>query len=150
MFFADILHADGQIVQDIVFIAIFIGSVFAYAKGHVPQQTIKNLKDLSDAQAKSIIELREQVKENTKAHVSETLELNKAIADLQGQIKVYKELPLRELADGIKKVSEGQTAISDNQTKLYTLLEKSAIVAHSDTQDAAAKVKKVKEDLQSA
>jgi metal-dependent amidase/aminoacylase/carboxypeptidase family protein len=122
---------NGQIVQDVIIGITLVGGVLLYLKGHVPQQTIKNLEAANDSyvkldatRQKSIEALELKVKEIIDRHTAEKLEWTQAVAELQGQIKVYKELPLRELADGIAKVVDisKENAIS-NQHILETLRE---------------------------
>jgi len=105
------IELNSQYVQDFVALVIFTGSVLVYRNGRIPQQTIKNLEDsnksyieLDKARQAAIDALEKKVQDVTDKHTAERLELNKAISTLEGQIQVYKELPLRELADGIKEV----------------------------------------------
>ena len=138
---------NGQTIQDILIAIALIGGVFVYARGRIPQQTIKNLAEsnksyvtLDLARQTSIKNLELQIKSVIDKHNEERLELNKAIADLQGQVKVYKELPLRELADGIKDVVIGNKAI-------LNVLQKSAKTLTTATADAAIHVEEVRQDL---
>ena len=138
---------NGQTVQDLIIGIGLIGGVLLYLKGHVPQQTIKNLEAANDSyvkldatRQKSIEALEQKVKEVIDKHAAEKLEWTKAISDLQGQIKVYKELPLRELADGIREVVNGNNAI-------FGVLQASATTLAIDTKDAAIHVNEVRQDL---
>lgn len=83
----------------------------------IPKQTITNYEQLSIAQEKRIAALEEQSKVDHKNH----LENIKAIADLQGQIKVYKELPLQEMAKAI-----------ESNRQILLSLQRSAMIASED------------------
>jgi hypothetical protein len=110
-----------QLVQDIVAGIVLIGGIIVYSRGRVPQQTIKNLGQLTDTYEKRIRALEDELKDN------HTLQLQNvaAIADLQGQVKVYKELPLQELADGIKRVS-------DSNSEILKVLQATSAIAAED------------------
>lgn len=95
------------------YISLAVGSILALFS-RIPKQTITNYEQLSVAQEKRIAALEEQSKVDHKNH----LENIKAIADLQGQIKVYKELPLQEIAKAI-----------ESNRQILLSLQSSAIIA---------------------
>lgn len=95
------------------YISLAVGSILALFS-RIPKQTITNYEQLSVAQEKRIAALEEQSKVDHKNH----LENIKAIADLQGQIKVYKELPLQEMAKAI-----------ESNRQILLSLQSSAIIA---------------------
>lgn len=112
---------DYGLIQDILLAVGLFGGVILYRKQNIPQQTIKNLQDLTDSQTKSIAELKE-------ARIADA----RTIGELQGQVKSYKELPLRELADGIKEV----VSISrDNATSNQKILETLQTTAKINAED---------------
>lgn len=94
----------------------------------IPKQTITNYEQLSVAQEKRIAALEEQSKVDHKNH----LENIKAIADLQGQIKVYKELPLQEMAKAMQDISDGNKAIAESNRQILLSLQRSAMIASED------------------
>jgi hypothetical protein len=108
-------------VNDIILAIVFIGGVLVYAKGRIPQQTVKNLQDLTSTYERRIAALESELKEDHQIQLQNV----SAISDLQGQVKVYKELPLQEIADGIKKVSE-------SNDKIVTLLTATAQINAED------------------
>lgn len=69
-----------------------------YIKSKIPKETIDQQTKLIDALEKRITNLESDAKELHAQHV----ENEKTIADLQGQIKVYKELPLQDIAKSLK------------------------------------------------
>ena len=95
------------------YVSLAVGSILALFS-RIPKQTITNYEQLSVAQEKRIAALEEQSKVDHKNH----LENIKAIADLQGQIKVYKELPLQEMAKAI-----------ESNRQILLSLQSSAIIA---------------------
>lgn len=88
-------------------IAIIISSFFLIVssvlaiRSQLPKQTIANQKELIDTYEKRLKALEDQAETDKKQH----LENVKAIADLQGQIKVYKEIPLQSIADSMKELA---------------------------------------------
>lgn len=117
------------------YVAGVAGAVF-YARSKVPNQTIENYKQLAEAQEKRISALEAQVKVDRQNHLDNI----KAIADLQGQLKTYKELPLREMADAMEKISA-------TEINILAILQKSAMQLSVDTDSAAKAVAEVKSDL---
>lgn len=79
-----IVVVGSEIIAGIVLAALFV-------KSRIPKETIEQ-------QGKLIEALTARQTELLAAHVAN----EKAISELQGQIKVYKELPLRQIADSLK------------------------------------------------
>jgi predicted phage tail protein len=94
----------------------------------IPKQTITNQKELIDTYEKRITALEQQKEEDHKTQ----LENVRAIADLQGQIKVYKELPLREMARAMQEISEVNKTIAESNTEILKTLRGSALIAAED------------------
>jgi len=139
---------DGQSVQNLVTIAVILaGAVAVYKvnvkinKSKIPAQTIKNLEEsnssyieLDKARQAKLQELETKLQEALDAHANEKIEWKEAIADLNGQIKVYKELPLRELAAGIK-------AVQEINNKILQRMEDSATTLSAEKHDGGLLVK---------
>lgn len=89
------------------FISIAISSVFLIVssilaiRSQLPKQTIQNQKELIETYEKRLKALEDQSEQDKKQHIENV----KAIADLQGQIKVYKEIPLQQIADSMKELA---------------------------------------------
>jgi hypothetical protein len=92
-------------IIDILAILAFIGSIVAsfivYTRSKVTKDTIKILQQSVDAYSVRVKQLEDQGAVDHQNHMDNI----KAIADLQGQIKVYKELPLQEMAVAMQKIS---------------------------------------------
>lgn len=69
-----------------------------YVKSRIPKETIEQQTKLIDTLNTRITAMEADNKEQLKKH----LENEKAIADLQGQIKVYKEIPLQDISRSLK------------------------------------------------
>jgi hypothetical protein len=130
---------DGQLIQDILIAIGLIGGVIVYAKGRIPQQTIKNLQasnesyvELDKARQASLKDLEKKLQDAIKTHADEKIQWTTGIADLQGQIKVYKELPLQKLADGIDNLI---LLTQDNAKSNYKILKVLTTKAKIDAQD---------------
>jgi hypothetical protein len=119
---------DSQQVQDVVALIVLIGGIIVYARGRVPQQTIKNLLQLTDAYEKRIKALEEELKDNHQIQLKNVA----AIGELQGQVTVYKELPLQELADGIKEVVKISRDNAQSNQAILEQLQKTAVIAEED------------------
>ena len=112
----------------------FIIGGILYARSKVPNQTITNYKLLSESQDKRIKGLEDQSKIDQKNHMDNI----KAIADLQGQIKVYKELPLQEMAAAMQKMSTVNEGIAkSNELILAAIRSSNAVTAATLAHDTA-------------
>ncbi len=109
------------------YVSLIAGSILALFS-RIPKQTITNYEQLTAAQEKRIAALEEQSKIDHKNHLDNI----KAIADLQGQIKVYKELPLQEMAKAMQDISDGNKAIAESNRQILLSLQSSAIIASED------------------
>lgn len=76
------------------------GVIYAVFKSQTTRQTITSQKELIDT-------LKTQVDELRTLHIDN----EKAIAKLSGQLEVYKEIPLKDIADSLKGLNETQTKI---------------------------------------
>lgn len=112
------------------YIAFIAGAALAVFS-RIPKQTITNYVELSTAQEKRIDALEKQAKVDRQNH----MENIKAIADLQGQIKVYKELPLQEMAKAMQDISEVNKLIAASNQQILKTLESSVIIAADDRSD---------------
>jgi len=131
------VNLNSQLIQDVIAGIVLIGGIVVYSRGRVPQQTIKNQAILIDTYEKRLLALEEKTKEDAKMHTDNA----KAIARLQGQVDLYKELPLRELADGIGK-------IVNTNAQILATLQSSATTLIKDTTETATHVREVKTDLE--
>lgn len=90
------------------FITIVISSIFLIISSalaivsRLPKQTIENQKTLIETYEKRLKALEDQKEEDRKQHIENV----KAIAELQGQINVYKELPLQQMADSMREIAQ--------------------------------------------
>jgi hypothetical protein len=118
-------------VSDIFYILsilCLIGGAILVIKSRIPQLTIKNLQQLNDTYEKRITALEEKIKEDAHLHVENT----KAIANLQGQIKIYKELPLQALADGMERVVEISKVNADSNAQILKVLQTTSRINAED------------------
>lgn len=124
----------GTIVSVSGYVSFIIGGIL-YARSKVPSQTIQNYKELAESQEKRISALEAQAAIDHQNHIDHI----KAIADLQGQIKVYKELPLQEMAAAMQDISAVNQGIAkSNQLILDKLNSQTGVVVR---QKPAKKVK---------
>lgn len=69
-----------------------------YVRSRIPKQTIEEQGKLITALQLRIETMADENKQLYQKHIDN----EKAISDLQGQIKVYKELPLKDIAASLK------------------------------------------------
>ncbi len=96
-----------ELVSIIVSAVFLVISSIFYLRSQLPKQTIQNQKELIETYEKRLKALEDQAEQDKKQHIENV----KAIAELQGQIKVYKELPLQSLADSMKEIANTQRII---------------------------------------
>lgn len=126
----------------IAVIVVIIGGVISLRQKQ-PKEIISNQKVLIETYEKRLKALEDQSVADHKQHIENA----KAIADLQGQIKVYKEIPLRQLADSMQKISDVNEGIAaSNQEILKTLKSSAKTLAH-DTETALHGTAQVAIDL---
>jgi|GEM_PF-3675457 len=109
------------------YIALVLGSILTVFS-RLPKQTIQNQKDLIDTYEKRLKALEDQKEEDHKTQLQNVRD----IADLQGQIKVYKELPLQEMATAMQRISEVNQTIAKSNEQILKTLNASAIIAADD------------------
>lgn len=108
-------------------IAVIVGAVLMIFS-RIPRRTI-------DEQEKLIKALEGRISDLEKSHIQDQnnhLESVKAIADLQGQIKVYKELPLTDIATAMKDMNIANKEIAKNNKLILQTLQHSAVIAAED------------------
>ncbi len=104
----------------IISVELVVGIMLAvlYVKSRLPKETIEQQSKVIAALEKRIEVMEFDGKEQLKKHI----ENEKAIADLQGQIKVYKELPLQDIAKSLKALEnlphEFERITKDNGEKI--------------------------------
>lgn len=103
-----------ELVSIIVSAVFLVISSIFYLRSQLPKQTIQNQKELIETYEKRLKALEDQAEQDKKQHIENV----KAIAELQGQIKVYKELPLQEIAKAI-----------ESNRQILLSLQSSAIIA---------------------
>ena len=119
---------NSQAVHDVLIAVTLIGGSILYARNRIPQQNVKQLTSLTNTYEKRIKALEDEIKSN---HLQQ-LDNVRAIADLQGQVKVYKELPLRELADGIKEIVNISKKNAESNRAILKQLQSTAGIAAED------------------
>lgn len=119
---------NGQTIQDVLIAIGLIGGTLVYFRSRIPQQNVANLTALTNTYEKRIRALEDELKDNHKVQLQNI----SAISDLQGQVKVYKELPLQELATGITKVSDSIKEVSKSNIEILNQLKKTADIAAED------------------
>lgn len=110
-----------NLVTDTFYLLFLVVAAYLVIKTRVPQQTIENQKQLIDTYEKRINSLEEQ-----------QLESIKALADLQGQLKTYKEVPLENIASALHSISTVNQSIAESNRLILGELKNTAIIAAQD------------------
>lgn len=82
-------------------------------RAKIPKQTIADQKELIDTYEKRLKALEDQREEDRKQHIENV----RAIGILQGQINVYKELPLQQMADTMREIANTNNKILELVSK---------------------------------
>lgn len=88
------------VIMGILGLVTLLAGAFLVVKSQIPKETIKQYKELSDGQSKRIDSLEAQAEEDRKRHI----ENSKAIADLGGQVKILKDIPLQSIAASLQEI----------------------------------------------
>jgi hypothetical protein len=106
---------EGRILITVGEAIAVIAIAVVYVRSRIPKQTIEEQGKLIAA-----LQLRiETMAEENKSLYQKHIDNEKAISDLQGQIKVYKELPLKDIALSLKAL-EGIPGEFERITKANT------------------------------
>lgn len=89
-----------RVIEALIVIGGMGGLVYAVFKNSTVKATIQSQKELIETLTKQVSELRTLHIEN-----------EKAIAKLSGQLEVYKEIPLKDIADTLKLLHEDHKKI---------------------------------------
>ena len=89
-----------KLAEGLIVIAGIAAVVYAVFKNSTVKATIQSQKELIETLTAQVAELRT-------AHI----ENEKAIAKLSGQLEVYKEIPLKVIAESLEKLVDGQESI---------------------------------------
>lgn len=88
-----------------------------------------NIKDLMDR-----VQILEKERENAR---EQHIDNQKAIANLEGQLSTYKEIPLKSIAQSLEALPK----IMDSNQKILNTLNSSAHIAIAEAQDGGLLVK---------
>ncbi len=113
------------------YVALIGGAVMAM-RSQLPKQTIAQQSELIQALNARIVSLEASVKENRDA----LLEATKVMGILQGQVEVYKTLPLGSMAASME-------AIASSNDKILSILQSSAVTLVHTEQDKTTATDKV-------
>lgn len=115
-------------------------SIIGYAVGVAGAFTIifsrvktENLSDLKDR-----VEILEKEREEAR---QQHIENQKAIANLEGQLATYKEIPLKSIANSLEELTRNSKETSDSNALILKTLEKSALIKQQDSDDGGLLVK---------
>lgn len=97
-----------------------------------------NLNDLKER-----VDILEKEREDAR---SQHVENQKAIANLEGQLQTYKEIPLKSIALSLQALPK----IVEGNDKILSTIQGSAVSLSSDTRHASGAVERVRTDLKSS
>lgn len=99
-------------------VALITGAVMII-RSTATKTTIIQQKELIDILNASRDEQRVQIQDLNEKHI----ESSKAIAGLQGQVDVLKNIPLKEISADMKSIATQMNSLSTNQQEITNLLK---------------------------
>lgn len=116
-------------------LVLIIASAALVVFSRIPKQTIANLTDLNNSYEKRIQDLEEKIK----GYVRIQSDNSASISYLQGQLDLYKEVPLKEWANTMKtlsivnqKTGAQLGTIAESNERILAVLKNSALIAATD------------------
>lgn len=97
-----------------------ISAAVVMVRSTASKQTIDSQRELIDALLKGKEEQKDQIFDLQQKHIGSI----KAIADLQGQLTVLKNVPLQQIADDMKSIAVQMDSISKNQHDIVAAFNK--------------------------
>lgn len=107
MEFKEILVVTGEVIGVILALAGLIALVLVATRRNVDKEVQKNQDTLIQTLKDRLDIVESENKELKKSHIDNA----RSIGDLQGQIKVLRDIPLKEIAVSMAKVAESQEHI---------------------------------------
>lgn len=106
----------GAIINITGYIALIVGAIL------ILKSKIKtdNIKDLTER-----VKILEKEREYSR---EQHIENQKAISNLEGQLKTYKEIPLQQIANSLESLPK----LVESNGKILSVLQKSAAIAADD------------------
>ena len=92
-----------------------------------------NLNDLKER-----VEILEKEREDAR---EQHIENQRAISNLEGQLKTYKEIPLKSIASSLEKLAKTTRMTEKSNSLILEALRKSAVIAESSSHDGGLLVK---------
>ncbi len=116
-----ILALIGYIAGALGFVATLAAAV-VIVRATASKTTIESQKELIATLLAGKEEQKDQIQDLHQKHITSIA----AIGNLQGQLDVLKNIPLREISEDLKKLSENQTLIANDQKIIATETGKTA------------------------
>lgn len=116
-----ILSLIGYIAGAVGFIATIVAA-YLVTKSTTTRVTIESQKELINTLVAGKDEQKQQIAELHQKHAESV----QAIGNLQGQIDVLKNIPLKEIAEDLSQLSKDQKKIAEQTTKIASETGKTA------------------------
>lgn len=116
-----ILALIGYIAGALGFVATLAAAI-VIVRATAAKTTIESQKELINTLLAGKEEQKEQIADLHQKHIASTA----AIGNLQGQIDVLKNIPLKEISEDMKKLSQNQTKLAQDQKTIATETSKTA------------------------
>lgn len=138
------MNLAGLVVTVEIIVGVLLGVL--YIKSRLPKETIEQQTKLIDALEKRLAAMEMEHKDLLTKHV----ENEKKIATLEGQIKVYKELPLQDIAKSLRALesipSEFERISNTNNAKIMEAITNVKVqnVSHQNVKEEFVNSQKMK------
>jgi len=103
----------------ILALSAIVAAAVVVIRSTTSKETVQNQKALIETLKAAKDEQKEQIADLQQKHVDSS----KAIAGLQGQVDVLKNIPLKEISSDLKSISGGMNSLSKNQERIVSLLQ---------------------------
>lgn len=107
-----------SVAGGVLALVAIVAAAIVVVRSTTSKETVSNQKALIETLKAAKDEQKEQIADLQAKHVEST----KAIAGLQGQVDVLKNIPLKEISGDLKSISGGMNSLSRNQERIVNIL----------------------------
>jgi phage I-like protein len=108
-----------SVAGGILALCAIITAAIVVIRSTTSKETVQNQKALIETLKAAKDEQKDQIADLQQKHVDSS----KAIAGLQGQVDVLKNIPLKEISSDLKSIAGGMNSLSQNQERIVSLIQ---------------------------
>jgi len=111
-----------SVAGGVIALAAILAAAIVVVRSTTSKETVSNQKALIETLKSAKDEAKEQILDLQQKHIDSS----KAIAGLQGQVDVLKNIPLKEISSDLKSIAGGMNSLSQNQEKIVQMFASGA------------------------